>query len=270
MSAKSNSLWWPRYVGDYQRKTAHLSLVEHGVYALLLDHYYSTGSPLPANAPVLQRVCRAFAPEEQAAVQSVVDQFFTLEDDGYHNAKADEELSKRCSISEKRAKAAAEKHKKAAANAGANAGANARTTTTTTTEVSSGVERAGNSDGAVSIIAAFDQARVHHFGPELARPWPTATDKMTAQRWLDAGADIDLCRDVFNAGFARKASARDGPPDSLKFFEKSIANAIAEQARPMPEGKSNGAGSRNRHQYDPDEARRSTLEAFPDLMGGSG
>ena len=76
------SIRWPRYVGDYQRKTLHLSLVEHGAYALLLDQYYSTGKPLDANASALHRICRAFGPDEQKAVQSVLKEFFTLEADG--------------------------------------------------------------------------------------------------------------------------------------------------------------------------------------------
>lgn len=129
----SDSIWWPRYVGDYQRKTAHLSLIEHGAYSLLLDHYYSTAKPLPANASVLHRVCRAFAPDEQAAVQAVLAQFFTLERDGYHNKKADKELLKRGEISKKRQNAALIRHNKDDALAPANAPANAYTTTTTTT-----------------------------------------------------------------------------------------------------------------------------------------
>jgi uncharacterized protein YdaU (DUF1376 family) len=129
----SDSIWWPRYVGDYQRKTAHLSLIEHGAYTLLLDHYYSTAKPLPANASVLHRVCRAFAPDEQGAVQSVLDQFFTLEPDGYHNKKADKELLKRGEISKKRQNAALIRHSKDDASAPANAPASAHTTTTTTT-----------------------------------------------------------------------------------------------------------------------------------------
>lgn len=128
---KSVSLWWPRYVGDYQRKTSHLTMIEHGAYTLLLDHYYSTNQPLAANASVLHRICRAFAPDEQAAVQSVLDQFFTLEKDGYHNSKADDELLKRSKISKVRKEAAKKMHKNRSANAGANAGANAHTTTTT-------------------------------------------------------------------------------------------------------------------------------------------
>lgn len=129
--SKSVSLWWPRYVGDYQRKTAHLSLTEHGAYTLLLDHYYATGSPIPANASVLHRICRAFADEEKAAVQDVLDQFFILKEDGYHNKTADEQLLKRGDITEKRKKAAEKRH----ANAGANAGANASTSTSTSTPI---------------------------------------------------------------------------------------------------------------------------------------
>lgn len=123
--SKSKTLWWPRYVGDYQRKTAHLSLLEHGAYVLLLDHYYSTNQPLPANAAVLHRVCRAFASDEQAAVNSIIEQFFQLEVDGYHNRKADEQILKRGKISEIRTKAAKIKHNKKAANAPAYAHANA-------------------------------------------------------------------------------------------------------------------------------------------------
>jgi len=134
--SKSTSIWWPRYVGDYQRKTAHLTLAEHGAYTLLLDHYYATSKPLPANASVLHRICRAFAPDEQQAVQSVIDQFFTLTEDGYHNKKADEQLSKRGEISEKRKRAAEKRHSKPDANAPANAYANACPIAPTSTSTS--------------------------------------------------------------------------------------------------------------------------------------
>jgi uncharacterized protein YdaU (DUF1376 family) len=134
MSKKSVSLWWPRYVGDYQRKTAALSLMEHGAYALLLDEYYSSGKPLPANASVLQRICRAFAGDEADAVQSVIDKFFVLQPDGYHNEKADEELIKRLDISKKRKIAAIIGHENRDANAHANAPTSTPTSTSTATE----------------------------------------------------------------------------------------------------------------------------------------
>lgn len=114
-------IWYARYVGDYQRKTSHLSILEHGAYNLLLDHYYATGRPLPANASVLHRICRAFASDEQAAVKSVIDQFFYLENGCYYNKKAEQELAKRCNLSEKRRQAAKKRHHPDDANAGANA-----------------------------------------------------------------------------------------------------------------------------------------------------
>ena len=107
----ANNIWYPRYTADYQRKTSHLSILEHGVYTLLLDHYYSTSKPLPTNAIQLHRVCRAFEDDERTAVRSVLAQFFTLEEDGYHNTKADEELLKRCELSTKRKKSAQKRWK---------------------------------------------------------------------------------------------------------------------------------------------------------------
>lgn len=102
---KSMSIWYPRYVGDYSRKTKHLSLVEHGAYALLLDWYYSNGKPLPLEWVHLHRICTAIAPSEQEAVHTVVLQFFTQTADGWRNATADEELVKRGNIKAVRQKA---------------------------------------------------------------------------------------------------------------------------------------------------------------------
>jgi uncharacterized protein YdaU (DUF1376 family) len=101
--------WYPRYPGDYMRDTAHLSLVQHGVYNVLLDHYYATGGPLPDSANDLIRICRAFTPEEQQAVKIIADQFFPINGDGLrHNKRADNELAKSAEKSQK-ARASIEK-----------------------------------------------------------------------------------------------------------------------------------------------------------------
>lgn len=97
-------------MADYESDTQHLSLMEHGAYRLLLDYYYKHKKPLPANASVLHRVCRAFADEERDSIQSVLDQFFTLKADGWHQKRADEELKRAAEISKKRAAAAKLKH----------------------------------------------------------------------------------------------------------------------------------------------------------------
>lgn len=138
------SHWYPRYVGDYMKKTQHLSLVEHGAYAVLMDYYYSNNQPLPASADVLHRVCRAFAPDEQAAVQKILAEFFVLREGRYHNDRADQEIQKREKISTCRANAAYAKAAKAGASASAKASASADTTTTT----SSTVDKSTSEEGA--------------------------------------------------------------------------------------------------------------------------
>lgn len=100
------SHWTPMFWGDYLRDTAHLRLDEHGAYIKMLAHYYSTGKPLPANEEELQRICVAFEQRERDAVARVTREFFTLQDDGYHNKRADEELAKRQKLSETRSIAA--------------------------------------------------------------------------------------------------------------------------------------------------------------------
>ena len=121
-------IWYSFYPADYARDTAHLTMIEHGAYRLLLDHCYMTGKPLPANEVHLHRVCRAFAQEEQSALHNVLHQFFTLTDDGWVHERVQAELAKSGEISEKRRQAANLRHKnseKNNANADANADANA-------------------------------------------------------------------------------------------------------------------------------------------------
>lgn len=91
----SSNPWYAHYPGDYGRDTAHLSLVQHGAYRLLLDHYYATSAALPPDAAALYRICRAFKQSERNAVDYVVSQFFDLHDGGYHNSRADAEIVKR-------------------------------------------------------------------------------------------------------------------------------------------------------------------------------
>jgi len=85
--------YYRRYPGDYQRDTAHLSLAEHGAYAILLDHVYGSEQPLPIDLPAIYRLCRATTRAEREAVESVVRQFFPKDESGGRmNPRAREEL----------------------------------------------------------------------------------------------------------------------------------------------------------------------------------
>lgn len=117
--------WYARYIGDYQRKTSHLSMVEHGAYTLILDWYYANEQPIPLDTMQVHRICRAFALEEQQAVDTVLNAFFTKTENGWINDRVEEEIEKKQEVSNKRKKAAEKRWRNNNANGDANAYANA-------------------------------------------------------------------------------------------------------------------------------------------------
>ncbi len=86
--------YYPHHVGDYQRDTAHLTLLEHGVYRLLLDTYYATERPLPDDPALLCRIVRAHSKAEREAVASVMRMLFYKDADGLRHHRADREIER--------------------------------------------------------------------------------------------------------------------------------------------------------------------------------
>jgi uncharacterized protein YdaU (DUF1376 family) len=84
--------FYKRFIGDIQAKTGGLTLAEFGAYDRLLDHYYSTELPIPADK--VYRICRAMSAAERAAVDAVLAEFFDLVEGGYAQSKADEVIAK--------------------------------------------------------------------------------------------------------------------------------------------------------------------------------
>ena len=82
--------YYERHLGDYARDTAHLSMLEHGAYGLLLDRYYSTEAGIPADQA--HRLARARSKDERAAVDAVLGEFFTLLDGIWINGRAEREV----------------------------------------------------------------------------------------------------------------------------------------------------------------------------------
>lgn len=86
--------YYRRYCGDYLKKTADLSLAEHGAYTLLLDHYYSTERPLPVDAAKIYRITRATSRADRQATDSVIVKFWREVDGGLINERAGDEMGK--------------------------------------------------------------------------------------------------------------------------------------------------------------------------------
>lgn len=86
--------YYEHHIGDYAEATAHLSFVEDAAYSRLIRKYYASEKPLPAELKAVQRLVGARTKEEREAVGTVLEEFFTLQDDGWHNSRCDEEVEK--------------------------------------------------------------------------------------------------------------------------------------------------------------------------------
>lgn len=84
--------YYEHHLGDYARDTTHLTVLEHGVYRLLLDRYYTREEGIPEAQAY--RVALARSEDERAAVDVILDEFFALKDGLWINNKAEEEISK--------------------------------------------------------------------------------------------------------------------------------------------------------------------------------
>ena len=84
--------YYERHIGDYLKDTAHLSLLEHGVYTRLLDVYYTRETPIPKSD--VARLIGARSRDEKQALDAVLIEFFTLEADAYVQHRCDKEILK--------------------------------------------------------------------------------------------------------------------------------------------------------------------------------
>ena len=83
--------YFPLYPTDFDGKTAHLTLLEDGAYNRLLRLCWKTpGCRIPADEAWIMRQMRARSPEEQEAVRTILDEFFTVRGGFYTNKKLSE------------------------------------------------------------------------------------------------------------------------------------------------------------------------------------
>ena len=84
--------YYERHIGDYLKDTAHLSLLEHGVYGRLLDVYYTRECGI--DAADVARLIGVRTKDEKAALAIVLDDFFILESGVYVQARCDREIER--------------------------------------------------------------------------------------------------------------------------------------------------------------------------------
>lgn len=82
------------HIGDYAAAASHLSWIEDAAYWRMLRKYYATERPLPPDLKEIQRLVGAKSKVERVAVEKVLKEFFALSENGWHNARADEEIKR--------------------------------------------------------------------------------------------------------------------------------------------------------------------------------
>ncbi len=86
--------YYEHHIGDYAEATAHLSFLEDAAYSRLIRKYYASEKSLPADLKAVQRLVGARTKEEREAVSTVLEEFFYLQEDGWHNYRCDKEISR--------------------------------------------------------------------------------------------------------------------------------------------------------------------------------
>lgn len=86
--------FYDHHIGDYDEATAHLTACEDGIYSRLIRKYMATEKPLPADLKTLQRLVRARTREEKEAVETILEEFFELQEDGWHQHRCDESINR--------------------------------------------------------------------------------------------------------------------------------------------------------------------------------
>lgn len=74
MSSRAPWIRW--FSSDWIADTAHLGPLEEGVYSKLVQHYYQSRKPLPADIDRLSMIARATEPASRRAVEFIASEYF--------------------------------------------------------------------------------------------------------------------------------------------------------------------------------------------------
>ncbi len=84
--------YYERHIGDYLKDTAHLSLLEHGIYTRLMDVYYTRESALPEDH--VARLIGARSKDEKEALAAVLEEFFEKIESAWSQARCEAEIAR--------------------------------------------------------------------------------------------------------------------------------------------------------------------------------
>jgi uncharacterized protein YdaU (DUF1376 family) len=268
--------YYEHHLGDYAKDTAHLSILEHGAYRLLLDRYYGTEQGIPDDQA--HRFARARTREERQAVDTVLKEFFTLVDGLWINRRAEEEIAKartRIGAAKDNGKRGGRPKKKPEETqnkpsgfslgseietqnkpTGFSPGSEIETQTkalqTPDTKHQTPIEDAADTRARDCITESMQAELFAAAGNSLNLP--ASPDLQVMARplyWLQQGADWNL--DIIPTIKLHATKGRPYTIRSWNYFDGPIADAMARRTRPMPKGnadeRASGAKAAGDHRY---------------------
>jgi len=82
------------HLGDYAKDAGHLTMLRDGAYLRLMAAYYSREKPLPLDLKQCFELTRCTSKSDREAIEYVIQNFFSKEEDGYHQKRCDEEIAR--------------------------------------------------------------------------------------------------------------------------------------------------------------------------------
>jgi uncharacterized protein YdaU (DUF1376 family) len=86
--------WYEHHIGDWTTKCLQLSAMDEGIYLRLCHWCYSNESPLPLAMEDVERCARVNGSAEKNALTRVLNRFFDLLPDGWHQSRVEKEVAK--------------------------------------------------------------------------------------------------------------------------------------------------------------------------------
>lgn len=233
------------HIGDYKKDTGNLDAAGHGAYFLLTMHYWATGG-LPDDDDQLSRIA-CMSKREWKKLRPLIQALFKGEGVWRHK-RIDEEIALAQAKYEKRVKAGRKgndvrwgaKVDPPAPEDGSQCDRNA--IPTPSQPITDNRERvtAAADARATPLVSpqAFEVAK--QVGELCGYPdpqaWPPGWcgSPMTVQKWLTEGWPVEIITATCRGSIGKK---RGSPPNTITYFEKAIAEAVAQHAAPLPKVK---------------------------------
>jgi uncharacterized protein YdaU (DUF1376 family) len=190
--------YYEHHIGDYAEATAHLTFVEDAAYSRMIRKYYAQEKPLPADVKAVQRLIAARTKEEREAVEIVLNEFFTLQDDGWHNGRCDTEIAR---YQDKQAKA------KRSAEARWNKPQQ---------------QSEGNANASPDAMRTHSEGNAHQ-SPVTSHQSPDLNHSVSTQPELGAGKSVASAAELSGAMIRAGISAQSGDPRLMALAAQGVS-----------------------------------------------